>query len=204
MLIAQWINLYQSSEMFFSLSQKSLDLDTVELLSNYISLLLRENKTSNTTCKVIGKSIEVAILLLEQTNSKLQYYEEEKVFPTTEYTALKREYIHALFRLYILTELYSDICGEKIVNILYFYSTPCDSCPLQGEIIKKVQKSYEKNVFVYSFDADLEDVEPLISTLRYEYTITSFPTTIVNGKKFEGLTGEEELKEYIDSIFKSK
>lgn len=202
-LVGERTNLKQTEELTSELAEKSLDLDSVQLHTVYVSYLLsQKNFDKSTTCKVIGKSIEADLKLLEKVETKLNFLESKNSF-TPDYWMLKRDYTQSLFRLYMLTETYKSMCNKTIVNILYFYSNPCDNCKIQSEILSKVQKSYKDNVFVYSFDASLEDKEPLISTLRYVYTVTTFPTIIIGDHKFEGLTDEKTLKSVIDKVLSS-
>jgi len=202
-LVGERMNFKQTEEFASELAERSLDLDSVQLHTTYVSFLLSQRGLDNTTtCKIIGKSIEADLKLLEKVEKKLDYFEGKDIFDS-DYWRLKRDYTQSLFRLYILTETYRQMCGKKIVNILYFYTNPCDDCKVQSEILSKVQRSYKDDVFVYSFDASLEDKEPLISTLRYVYTVTTFPTIIIENNTFEGITDEQTLKSVIDKILSS-
>lgn len=73
--------------------------------------------------------------------------------------------------------------NEKFQKVEYFYTDWCIYCPQQTAIIEQLAKEYPKVLFMKINGAKLRRPE-----------VQAYPTVIINGKIFSGVTSKERLK----------
>lgn len=87
-------------------------------------------------------------------------------------------------------------CNINLNLILYFYSNDenkCKDCGVQGYVLTFLRKKYiDKNIYVYSFNTDLEN--NAVNTLVRLYNITKLPSVVINEKTYYGFKDRDEIE----------
>lgn len=139
--------------------------------------------------------------LSESLEDFIQYKEEAKI-NKEDYEIVERRYILDNLRYWLLANKAKEECNLDVVSILYFYSgTNCLTCPNQGTILSYFKKLFGDNLLVFPIDMDYEDKEPMLEILRSQHKLIEYPTLIIDGRKYEGIMGNEELKKIICESF---
>ncbi|MAG50351.1 hypothetical protein CL621_01760 [archaeon] len=181
----------------FSRVQK-LDYDSIQLQFLYLGTLEEQN------CLAVMKTLEENINTLNNVRVKLEDYITQSVRDNSEFTLLKREYVLAEIRYWLLAQRSKELCDIDTVSIFYFYSNEdCQNCKIQGTILTYLKDIFEEKLLVFSLDADF-DKEPIIDILKSAYDIKETPTLIVENRKFEGLITRDELLGVICPYYKTK
>ncbi|MBI2670956.1 hypothetical protein HYX18_03200 [Candidatus Woesearchaeota archaeon] len=93
----------------------------------------------------------------------------------------------------------SKRCGKDLNLILFFYSNDegkCAECSVQGYVLTNLRKTYpEKNIYVYSFNADINN--GVINTLTRLYSVKKLPSIVINDKLYSGFKDRDELEKII-------
>jgi hypothetical protein len=92
-----------------------------------------------------------------------------------------------------LIERMRNECNADVHWIVFFYGEGCPDCDAQGNILSYMKGEYPTKVYVYAMRYDLDS--PIVAALRIEYNVSVIPTLIVDGEKYEGIVGVDELKE---------
>ncbi len=82
-------------------------------------------------------------------------------------------------------------CNADVHWILFFYGKGCADCDAQANILTRVKETAPNKVYIYAMRYNLES--PIVTALRTEYNVTRVPTLVVDGKKFEGVVGYDDL-----------
>ncbi|MBI2135105.1 hypothetical protein HYU09_03875 [Candidatus Woesearchaeota archaeon] len=169
--------------------QQNLDFSSLQLQYAYIDQLSQENN-----CQAVSKTFEKNIEELENTRLRLENFDQDATLNKQDFDLLKREYILAQIRYWLLAERTKDLCGNDAVSILYFFSDEqeCQQCDSQAFILTFLKKQFKEKLLIFSFDSKFSQ-EPLISILQSTYDITKYPTLIIGGKKYEGITGRDDI-----------
>jgi hypothetical protein len=123
---------------------------------------------------------------------KLEIY--EKYYPVDEnYQNLKKKYMTATIKAWLLSLSVRDKCNEDITPILYFYSADCDDCIEQGYILDTIKN--DTNAMVYTVDINLE--LEAIKIIKDSYKIGTVPTLLINDKVYPGLMKYEKVWELV-------
>jgi thiol-disulfide isomerase/thioredoxin len=141
-----------------------------------------------------------AILFNDATNELWEISRELSSFGNRiskeELNRLEKKYFLLSAKAWVLNSYITKNCEEEALAILYFYSVPCDDCENQGEILDSVQNSdFKEKIRVFVMNTNLE--EKMVQTLTKAYNITSTPTIIVDGEKYEGLLEETRIVEIL-------
>ncbi len=160
------------------------------------------------------ESISFQILLLEDSSSFCPLYLEEsslleqrtidigeQLTYLEEYKGvydedLKKEYFLLETKAYLLATKVKELCNSEKNLILYLYSKDCEDCILQGKQLNAIALDFGDNVRIYSFDGELDS--PVVESFKNKYYVTSYPTLIINGKKFTGFQEQSELLKILD------
>lgn len=104
---------------------------------------------------------------------------------------LKADYMLLEFRDYLLAKEIGKRCNQSVNMVLYFLSSSnCAQCLNQGRELDEARESIS-NLRVYSFDADVPST--IVSSLKKEFGIEEYPTLVVNGRKYAGLTPANKI-----------
>jgi len=175
--------------------EQRIEYDSLQLQYLYMLELL---ETKN--CPAAFKTLEKSISALERARFKLEEYSKQD----KSLTSLKREYILAELRYWLLAKNTRKICEQDTVSILYFYlPQECQECETQGEILTYLKEKLKEKLLIFSIDLSFEE-EPMIPILKTAYNLKSAPTIILEEKKYEGLIKQENILKEICSYYKEK
>lgn len=181
-------------------TKQKLDYDSLQLQYSFIDFIKDEKN-----CVALNKALENSVVNLENTREKLEAYSEELNMNVERYNELKREYILAEIKYWMLTQKSKEICEREVVSILYFYKEgeECENCSAQSYILTYLKGTFKEKLLVFSIDASFEDEEPLVKLLKEVYNVNEYPTLIIDGKTYTGLVEMEDLQKKICSHYKS-
>jgi len=181
--------------------EQQLTFEGLQLQYNWITQLSQEKN-----CPAIFKTFEDYMNKLAKSQERLETYSEEAKLDKEDFINLKREYLQAELNSWLLAERVKNSCNASTMStILYFYSNDrlCPNCGEQALVLSYLKEIFKERLLIFSIDSSLEQ-EPMIPLLRSVYSITQYPTLIVNDKKFEGLVSSNELLGEICSQYKEK
>jgi len=168
---------------------------------NYLSLqmqyLFLTSFSNLDNCPMISATLKAAITDLEESLSKVIAYEEEQDVPESRRDMVMRRYALDNLRYWLLAIESKQKCQLDIVPIVYFYSTQCPSCPNQGTVLTFFKNKFGEKVLVFPINTELKQQEPMVEIVMSQFSINKLPTIIVNNKKYEGVVGQDQLKEII-------
>ncbi len=175
--------------------------DSAQLQTLYISSLLK-----NQNCASLTSVLDKNIRSIQITANQLENFIKDSQF-RGDYDLLKRQYILAQLRYWLLAQQYKDICNKDAVLVLYFFSSaidqPCPDCGPQGTILSYLKNLFEERLLVFSIDKDFTQ-EPMVSILLSDYNITMAPSLVVDATSHSGLQTRETLLKEICQRFKTK
>ena len=185
-----------------------LDTSTLEGISSEVEgvstrvaslqiLLLMEGNSSS-FCPVYLSDLESIDNEMEQLGHKLTYLEEQKNVQDPE---LKKQYFVVQAQSYLLSKKVNEICEDKSILLINFYSNKdCDLCSQQGiEVLKaRDHLSGETKVKLYSFDGELGS--PIVKAFKDRYSVRSYPTLVINEKHYPGYHSSNEIADIIREL----
>jgi len=176
-----------------------VDQITQKVEATQLLMLLDENSSS--FCPVYQAQLDSINQDVEKIGYKLTYMEEEKqAYDIT----LKKSYFVLEAESYLLSKKMNERCGENSTLLVYFYSNKnCTECETQGDDILEVrdelQGSGNATIKIYSFDGELGS--PVADALKEQFSVTSYPSIIIDGKLYPGPLGKDALR---SALSKSK
>ena len=177
---------------------QKLDLESIQLQYLYLNVFSKEKN-----CPVAQKALQNNLNGIDKTRRQLESYLSDTLSENNEaFLNLKREYMIAELRYWLLSIQVRELCGNDNVPILYFYSNrECSDCVLQGNILTFLKDRYNDKILIFAIDADF-DREPGIEIMKVSYNITKTPSLVIGNTKYEGLMTKEGLFEVFCSDFK--
>lgn len=164
-----------------------LDYEGLQLQYLYISSFVQQKN-----CAAAMTALDKNLNDLEMTRYKLEAYISIPVGNNNELNLLKREYLQAEVRYWLLFKQTENVCKKDAVPVLYFYSTTnCNNCPAQGTILTFLKDQLKERLLVFALDSDFN--EPVLNMLKDSYNITSTPSLVIQDETYEGLRTKEEL-----------
>lgn len=135
---------------------------------------------------------------LENIGISLAYLEEERGKNDNTVIELKKPYTLLQIRHYLLIRQRIEECDEDYIPILFFYSNEKEylgDSEKQGYVLKYFSDKYGfEKVKVYAIDGNLG--LGAVDMLKEQYSIVTYPTTVVIEQIFEGFTEQEEFQKY--------
>ena len=120
--------------------------------------------------------------------TKIAYAEDVRGISDPE---LKKQYFMLEAQAFLISKKVKEQCNDGSDLILYFYSNEnCASCAEQGHVLDTVRSS-RNDTKVYSFDGDLGS--SIVTALKNQYGVTSYPAIVVNGQAYNRFVNAEEL-----------
>jgi|FLOH01.1.fsa_nt_gi hypothetical protein len=169
---------------------QKVNYDSLQLQYLYLSYI----PSNNETCPIIRVALEDSIAQLAESLDAVERYKKDSNINEAEYAGIEREYLIDNLRYWMFSRRLKDACNEDVVNILYFFSLDrCDICPNQGTILTYFKKKLEDKLLVFPINMDLEKDEQFIKILKLQYNITTLPSLVINGQKYEGVVSKDEL-----------
>jgi len=181
---------------------KSQSADYESLQFQYVFLDMLENESNpNETCSAISAILENNLKLLGPAQDKIEGYEISGDINNEDYRIIKRKYMIANLRYWLLAERSKEVCGSDMVSIIYFYDQNCESCRDQGFILSQLKSIFEDNLLIFPMDASITE-EPTIDILRRKYKIYEFPTLVIEEKTFKGFLSKSDILKEICPLYK--
>jgi len=119
---------------------------------------------------------------------RLEEYETNRKL-SEEYLQLKKEYTLLSLRAWIAAKKNYKKCNTTTIPILYFYSTNCEKCVLQGETLDQLKEflSNRENSSSFTvFTIDFNQNERTIDIIKQLYQINSTPALIIKDNVLQG------------------
>ena len=177
--------------------KQKLDYESLQLQSLYIDL-----SASNASCSIFNNILETSLNDVGSAQAKIDMYMKES--SEKSYTELKRNYILAQMRYWLLNKRIKESCPPEHVSILYFYSNEeCVECGAQGTILNYLKEKLKDKLLVFSLDADFIQ-EPMVTILKQTYNITKIPSLVIEDETFNKLVGKEDLIQEICNYYTEK
>lgn len=174
----------------------ALDLKNIQLQHYLIDNFEEENQ-----CKVLDiylKNLHSQLhSFWEVLPERLEEYDKIQT-PSSEYIALKREYIRLSLRVWLTARKnYYQCNSTEFLPILYFYSKDCDLCVQQGREFDRFKDNLvNQTSIIFPIDLDFED--DTVFLLKTYYNITKVPAIIIDNKLAQGqIVSEDAIKSMI-------
>ncbi|MBU0667198.1 MAG: hypothetical protein ABIC91_09105 [Nanoarchaeota archaeon] len=169
--------------------EQRLDYRGLQFQYQFIDLLGEENN-----CPFMEKALNKNLESLEETRIKLTNYNEDAKLSKDEFEYLYRDYVLSQLGYWLLSKKSRDLCDTEVATILYFFSNEkiCPECSEQAFILTYLKKRFGDKLLNFALNAELE-TEKSLDLLKHTYSINTFPTLIIEGKKFEGLTSKDNI-----------
>ncbi len=161
-----------------------------------VQLLLLMEANSSAFCPVYSSELDSIDEEVERVGYKLTYLEEDRQMFDPE---LKKQYFVLQAESYLLSQKVREICDEESVLLIHFYSNKnCEDCKEQGNEILKARDelSGDVKVKIYSFDGELGS--PVADAFAKQYNVSSYPSTVIDGKTYAGYMASSEIRQLIE------
>jgi len=180
--------------------QQNLEYNSLQLQYAFMDQLSKEEN-----CDAVSKTFEDNIKNLESTRKRLEEFDENSKLNRGDFSLLKREYVLAQVRYWLLARRTKELCKKEIATIIYFYSNDkeCLDCGKQAFVLNYLKGLFKDKLLIFSFDAQQKD-EPMIPILKHTYNITKYPALIIEGGKFEGLMDKNGILKEICVYYKDE
>ncbi len=194
-----------TSESRVSFSEEQISIHRLELDSLQLQYLFIDQQNAQSNCAAISLALEDNVKKLAVLGDKIETFSKDINFNEKEFDTLKREYVLAQIRYWLIAEKAKKICSTDTVSVLYFYSNEeeCFDCSTQSRILTHLKGTFKDKLLVFSIDSSFTQ-EPLVPILRHTYNITKFPSLAIEGEPLYGLVKEEELSKKLCSIYVNK
>lgn len=169
------------------------DKISIDLLSSETQFALLKRST----CTQDGNSLLAPEI--GKLGERLSFMESELGAKNESVIGLKKYYSLLQIKDYLLGLELLQECDFKPIYIVYFYENDCSDCERQGNVLTTLRQKYPE-LRVYSFDADLD--LSAIATLQtlYKVDTETYPTIIVNEKKYQGFQSLETIENLIPEL----
>lgn len=177
-----------------------LGYDSLQLQSLYLTSALDVENN----CLAALSTLDENVNNLVKAGGELTSFLEQVGMDENKVLLIKREYILAQIRYWLLAERVKEECDIDTVSILYFYSNEeCADCSAQGLILTYLKHNLKDKLLVFSFDSDFSD-EPMIGILKRTYNITKVPSLVIGETKYEGLIKRDNILDVICPFYKEE
>ncbi|MBI4983105.1 hypothetical protein HZC32_00470 [Candidatus Woesearchaeota archaeon] len=169
----------------------------VKYLSLQSQYLYLSSFSNYDNCPILSTALKETMEDLSDSLSEVITSEEEKKVSDTRKRIIMRRYLLDNLRYWLLARESKEKCNLDTVNILYFYSVECPSCPNQGTVLTYFKKLFEEKLLVFPINLDFRNEEPLVEITMSQFNITKYPTLVIDNKKYEGVVRKEQLQQII-------
>lgn len=175
--------------------QQRYEFESLQLQYEYINKLKDEEN-----CPAVLEAFKYNIESLEKSRERLERYEEDAQITKDNIDDIKRRYVLAQVRFWLLAKDTKHICDTTFTDILYFYGTKeeCPDCESQAMILNNLKNIFNEDLLIFAFDGELEN-EPLITLIKETYAIQEYPTLIINSQPHDEFVNRSELVQIICS-----
>jgi len=181
------IKVYED-QTFYNINEQ---LRQIQLESQFETIFYDLVADSNAYCE--GRSIQIALNTkrLEILDVELKAQKESFL---GNYIPTKRAFLITNLLLYYNVIKTNKECGDYVVPVIYFYAED-NSCDIEcGAIENQLEKLKltcpEIRVFAFPYNWDQFEFSKIIEK---EFDVNKAGTVLINGKKFDSVTPQEEL-----------
>lgn len=177
--------------------KQKLDYESLQLQSLYLDI-----NANNASCSIFSNILETSLVDVGAAQAKVDLYMKDS--SKKSYTEIKRDYLLAQIRYWLLNQKIKSNCKSDQVSVLYFYSNDnCIECGAQGTILTYLKEKLGDKLLVFSLDSDFSD-EPVVNIIKKTYNITKVPSIVVEDNVSGELVNKEDLIKEICSLYKEK
>ena len=151
-------------------------------------------------CGAFTNAFEKNIENLETARIKLANYQAQATVNKREFELLHRNYITSQVEYLLLSMKAQKLCKSDVVNVQYFFSKDCPTCDDQSFVLTFLKQKFDQRLFLFGFDTSFVK-EPLLNLMVSTYNVTTFPTVLIEDKKFEGFMSKDNLTETICGLY---
>lgn len=155
-----------------------------------IQILLSENN-SKIFCNAYQSELKSIDSDIEIIGHKLSFLEDEKGIYDTE---LKKKYFILEYQSLVISKKANELCNLNATILINFYSNSnCSKCSLEGiEILKARDELPNIKIKLFSFDGELGS--SIANTLKSQYSVETYPSIVINDKKYVGFLSKDQIK----------
>ena len=172
----------------------------VEFSSLQFQYLYLDSLEEYERCPAVSKTLENNLITLAPVLEEIQRYEREGDLNDAAYITLKRKYILANLRYWLLAQVSKESCKNEIVTIFYFYSPECKNCHNQGITLTHLKQMFGDRLLIFPIDSSF-DKEPMISILNAKYDVQEFPTLVIEENIHPGFMSKDEILKQICQLY---
>ena len=177
--------------------KQKLDYESLQLQSLYLDL-----SATNASCSIFNKILETSLNDVRDAQAKIEFYILES--SAKSYIEIKREYLLAQIRYWLLNQRIKENCQAEHVSVLYFYSNEeCTECGAQSTVLSYLKEKLKDKLLVFSIDADFRE-ESMVEILKQTYNITKIPSVVIEDTVFDKLIGKDDLTQEICKNYEEK
>ncbi|MBI5036130.1 hypothetical protein HZC09_02190 [Candidatus Micrarchaeota archaeon] len=170
------------------------ELQVLKSRSGEMELLLLLNASPETLCPFYKEQLLKFDSQTTEFGLKLGVLENARGKGDEEVAKLKRDYMVQQIRDFLLVQKINGQCSERISTLLYFYTSPCAECTEQGKVGPPLKQKHP-GLMIYAFDVDLGVAA--VDALRKAYSITEYPSLVLNGETLEGFQSMGKIESFL-------
>ncbi len=153
----------------------------------------------NATCSLLQESIIEINDQAYEAGKKLTDNNPEhgEITDAKYYDKLMEKYSRILTNYWLVATKMKKECNTKEKTILFFIEKKAcgtnfpNVCDDQGFVLDNIKRIFGKNLLVFTMHTDIK--EPSIKALKDYYSVTTYPTIVIDGKKYEGFRDRDTL-----------
>ncbi|MDD5178010.1 MAG: hypothetical protein PHT54_01870 [Candidatus Nanoarchaeia archaeon] len=200
MLVGFSFNKQRENYLSGVMDAQRMDYDSLQLQYAFVDTMKTEG-----VCSGISQAMSKSVSDLEELRVRIEDYSTDDSFTKVDYETLKRDYLLAQIKYWLLDKQSKRICDRDSVSVLYFYinEDDCSECSTQSYVLTYLKKLFGEKLLVFSMDSEFKN-EPLVDIVVNTYNITEYPTLVVDNEVYPGLMESDGLKPVICEHFREK
>jgi hypothetical protein len=183
-------------------SQMKSDFDRIQSENYMLEVLSLMRSRGEMSCPIFQKEFYSLSKKTDEYGEKLDYMEKKLGKLDQGVMDLKSDYSLMQMRNYLLLKGMDESCGTNYTTILYFYTNEGYSASTdQGIALADALSGLPEikgRTFIFHFDANVKN--SVVDALKEQYSISTLPTTIINGKKYDGFMDAKRCKEVLGEV----
>ena len=161
-----------------------MDLNKISLYST--SLFLESRLIENISCDALWPILSDSVKDLASSLDAYLDYSENSITNIDEQKLLYRRYLLSNVRYWLFIEEYKKNCGWNVSTILFFFDEGCGGeCDATATRLDYLKQKHGGNVMIFPINMGLAYEDPVAHTLMRIYNVTSFPSVVVDGVRYQ-------------------
>lgn len=181
------------NQTFYNINEQ---LRQIQLESQFETIFFSLDMNNEAYCEARNIQLSLVTSRLEKLNYELLAQKD----PFSEsYISTKKAFLMTNLLLYYNVIKTNQECGKNIIPVLYFYSED-KSCEVECRTIETQLEKLKidcPNLRVFAFPYNWSEFE-FSKVLEKEFNIEKSGTVIINNKKFDSITDQEELESAVN------